>query len=636
MVTWEGTQRRFAIAAPWRTLLAYLIATAGTVAVFYGRLALGIEYSDRPLLILYFIPIVLGAYIGGLWPGLLSTALAALLTKYFLFPPFYSFRFDKELDLVQSVGFVVAGVLTSLFSEALHRSWRRAEENQRIQAKIAATAPGVIHAFRRRPDGTSVVPYVSPSIEAVFGISQKAWTSDVEPLFSRIHPDDAAVTRANIDESARTLTPWRATFRFRHPRKGEIWIVGNAIPEREADGGVVWFGFFQDITDMRQLDERLQQAQKAEAIGQLTGGVAHDFNNLLGVISGNLELLRDALATRPDLHELADSALTAVDRGAVLTRSLLAFARQQPLSPTAVNVNELVEELIPLLRRTLGETIRIDFAHAASHWICEVDPGQLQNAIINLAVNSRDAMPDGGALTIETANAALDHTYAAGQPELAPGDYVMLAVSDTGTGMAPEVVAKAFEPFFTTKGLAGGSGLGLSMVYGFAKQSRGHVNIYSEPGHGTTVKLYLPRRLGTGDLTRAPETTTQGSGHEKILIVEDDEAMRRLAGRLLRAMGYVTAEAATGAEALDLLERDPAIALILSDVVLPDGMKGPQLAAQAKSMRPDIKLIYMSGYTENAIAHHGRLDAGVTLLQKPFRRSELGAKVRAVLDAPPT
>jgi len=282
----------------------------------------------------------------------------------------------------------------------------------------------------------------------------------------------------------------------------------------------------------------------------------------------------------------------------------------------------------------LGETIRITFAQAAAGWVCEVDPGQLQNAVINLAVNSRDAMSDGGELTIETANAVLDQNYAAAHAELAPGEYVMLAVSDTGTGMAREIVARAFEPFFTTKGLAAGSGLGLSMVYGFVKQSRGHVNIYSESGHGTTVKLYLPRRLGTDDKVRVPDATAHTPGHEKILIVEDDEAMRRLAGRLLRAMGYATTEAGTVVEALQVLTRDREIALILSDVVLPDGMKGPQLAEQAKSIRPDVKLLYMSGYTDNAIAHHGRLDPGVKLLQKPFRRSELGAAVRAVLDAP--
>jgi signal transduction histidine kinase/ActR/RegA family two-component response regulator len=632
MVATDSTHRR--IAAPWRLPLAYLVATLGTVAVFYSRLAMGIPFNDRPLLIMYFIPIVLSAFVGGLWPCLVSTGSAAALTKYFLFPPFFSLHFDREIDLAEWIGLITAGMLASLLSELLHRSRRRAEESQRVQAHVAATVPGVIYAYRRKPDGTNAMPYVSPAVETVIGISARTWQSEASPLFSRIHPDDAAAARAGIAESARTMAPWRATFRIHHPRKGDIWIAGNSIPEREPDGSICWYGFFQDVTEIKRMDERLQQAQKAEALGQLTGGVAHDFNNLLGVVSGNLELLRDAVATRLELHDLADSALTAIDRGAMLTRSLLAFARQQPLSPTAVNVNNLVRDLIPLLQRTLGETIRITFAQAAAAWLCDVDPGQLQNAIINLAVNSRDAMPDGGELTIETANAVLDQNYAAAHAELAPGEYVMLAVSDTGTGMAPEIVARAFEPFFTTKGLAAGSGLGLSMVYGFVKQSRGHVNIYSEPGHGTTVKLYLPRRLGTDDKVRVPDAAAHVPGHEKILVVEDDEAMRRLAGRLLRAMGYAAVEAGTVVEALQVLARDREIALILSDVVLPDGMKGPQLAEQAKSIRPDVKLLYMSGYTDNAIAHHGRLDPGVKLLQKPFRRSELGAAVRAVLDAP--
>jgi PAS domain S-box-containing protein len=628
----ETKLQRAAVFRPWRVLFGYAVAVLGTVGVFYGRLALGVEYSDRPLMIMYFLPVIISAYIGGWGPGLLSTAIAAFLTKYFLVPPLYSFAFEHELDFVQFLILIATGTAASFFTEALHRAKWRAEEAQRVQTQIIATSPGVIYAYDRHADGTGSIVYVSPAVERVFGVTAQQWTADREPLFSRMHPDDLPRMRAAIAEAGRNLTAWQGTYRIRHPTKGEIWIEGHSIPERDAAGNVRWLGIYQDVTEMKRLDDRLRQAQKAEAIGQLTGGVAHDFNNLLGIISGNLELLRDAVKERPELHELADGALTAVDRGAALTRGLLAFARQQPLDPKPIDINKLVTDLVPLLRRTLGETIRINFVGAEEPWQCEADDSQLQNAIINLAVNSRDAMPEGGELTIETANVSLDANYAEAHTELIPGDYVMLAVSDTGIGMAPETVAKAFEPFFTTKGLAGGSGLGLSMVYGFAKQSHGHVNIYSELGHGTTVKLYLPCIRNPQALGPELAPVAPARGHEKILVVEDDDAMRRLTCRLLTALDYTPVEAASGPDALIVLGNNPDVALVLSDVVLPGGMRGPQLAERVKAVRPDIKFVYMSGYTDNAIVHHGRLDPGAKLLQKPFRRSALGDIIRGVLD----
>jgi PAS domain S-box-containing protein len=629
-----SNQRSAAIANPWRLFLAYAVAVVGTSILVLGRLALGMEAGDRPLLIIYFIPIIVSAYIGGLGPGLVATTIAAIAAPYFLLPPAVSLFAARPLDTAQWMVLIVTGVLTSLLSEALLRARRRAEENQKMQARIAATAPGVIYAYQRRPDGTGFFPFASPAIESLFGIKPKDWLGDASPLFSRIHPDDAASVRAGFAESARSLTPWRGTFRVRSPIKGEIWIEGNSIPERESDGSTVWFGLMQDVTELKRLDERLRQTQKMEAMGHLTGGVAHDFNNLLGVIMGNLELLDEAVKDRPELHALAASVLEAVDRGAVLTRSLLAFARQQPLHPTSVDVNRLIEDLLPLLRRTLGETIHINCVYEPSPWFCEADAGQLQNALINLAVNSRDAMPQGGELTIETSNVLLDAAYAATHSELVAGEYVMIAVSDTGSGMTQAVAAQAFDPFFTTKGLAGGSGLGLSMVYGFVKQSRGHVTIYSELDHGTTVKVYLPRREADRYATPPePSAAFLTLGHEKILVVEDDEAMQRLVCRLLQALGYATIETATGAKALDVLARDRDIALVLTDVVLPGGMKGPELIEQAKLLRPEIKYLFMSGYTDNAIVQHGTLDPGGKLLQKPFRRKELGEAIRTVLDA---
>jgi signal transduction histidine kinase/ActR/RegA family two-component response regulator len=396
----------------------------------------------------------------------------------------------------------------------------------------------------------------------------------------------------------------------------------------------------RDVTEIkaaeenqRRLSEQVQQLQKMQAVGQLTGGVAHDFNNLLCVISGNMELLDEALHDRPDLQRMLQATIRAADRGATLTHSLLAFSRKQPLEPRSVDVNGLIREMTELIRRTVPESIEIAFV-ASSVRRCDADPGQLQNALLNMVVNARDAMPGGGFLTIETADIDLDDEYAAGHAEVAPGEYVVLAVSDTGTGMPPEVVARAFEPFFTTKGLANGTGLGLSMVYGFVKQSLGHVKIYSEVGRGTTVRLYLPHSGRAADQATSTDVTTEvlGRGGETILVVEDDEDLRELTSGLVRSLGYEVRVAEDAQAALDLLNGTPRIMLLLTDVVLPGRMDGPHLAKEARRINPDLKVIYMSGYTENAIVHHGRLDPGVDLLQKPFRRRDVAAKVRAALD----
>jgi PAS domain S-box-containing protein len=391
----------------------------------------------------------------------------------------------------------------------------------------------------------------------------------------------------------------------------------------------------RDVSAIRATEQQLRQAQKMEAMGQLTGGIAHDFNNLLAVILGNLELIEEGLAERPQLRELARSAIDASERGATLTRNLLAFARRQPLSPVEVDLNRLVRDMVGMLVRALGETIEIEIVAGASLWKCEADPGQLQNALVNLAINARDAMPDGGKLTIETANSRLDDNYAAQNSEVSAGQYVTLIVSDTGTGMPPEVIERAFDPFFTTKSADRGSGLGLSMVYGFAKQSNGHVKIYSEPGHGTTVKLYLPRSYGTGASRPAdlePDLIRSGAG--TVLLVEDDQQVRALAVRLLRSLGYDVLEAATAAEAMQAIDSQSDIMLLLTDVILAGGTNGRELAERAVANRPGLKVVYMSGYSENAILHHGRLDPGVQLLQKPFRRKELAEKIRLVLELP--
>jgi CheY-like chemotaxis protein len=369
-----------------------------------------------------------------------------------------------------------------------------------------------------------------------------------------------------------------------------------------------------------------------EAVGQLTAGVAHDFNNMLAVTWGNAELLEDEIgADNPQLG----AVFRATKRGADLTQRLLAFSRKQVLNPKIVNANNLIADITGLLRRTLEEHIDIETVTGAGLWNCEVDPAQLENALVNLAINARDAMPDGGKLTIETANVRLDDDYAAAQAEVKPGQYVMLAVTDTGTGMAPEVRDHVFEPFFTTKAVGKGSGLGLSMIYGFVKQSGGHVTIYSEPGEGTTIKLYLPRSTETEAAERKAATDAVPAARgETVLVVEDDSDLRTLAVALLGNLGYQVLEAGTGAAALEQLGSTTRVNLLLTDVMLPGGMNGRELAAEAGRRAPGLQVLYMSGYTENAIVHHGRLDADAELLPKPFRRADLARAVRRALDRP--
>ncbi|HEY4342819.1 MAG TPA: PAS domain S-box protein [Parvibaculum sp.] len=394
------------------------------------------------------------------------------------------------------------------------------------------------------------------------------------------------------------------------------------------------FAFMRDLTEQKEMEARLRQSQRLEAIGQLTGGVAHDFNNLLTVILGNAEALADRLNDDQRSRLLAEMTRTAAERGADLTNRLLAFARRQPLEPQACNVNKLVARMDGLIRRMLDEDIEIEVVRGAGLWTAMVDPSQLEAAILNLSVNARDAMPSGGRLTIETANAHIDESYAEQHVEVSAGQYVLLSVSDNGTGMPPEVATRAFEPFFTTKAVGKGSGLGLSMVYGFVKQSGGHVKIYSEAGQGTNVKIYLPR--GEAEAAEAPDRRRAADdqrGNELILLVEDNDLVRSYVDGQLKSLGYRVIAVDNGPEALEVIRGGEAIDLLFTDVVMPGGLNGRQLAEEARKLMPALKVLFTSGYTENAIVHHGRLDRGVHLLSKPYRRSELAAKVRLVLGA---
>ncbi|HZL30567.1 MAG TPA: ATP-binding protein [Pseudolabrys sp.] len=393
----------------------------------------------------------------------------------------------------------------------------------------------------------------------------------------------------------------------------------------------------------KQAEAQLRQAQKMEAVGQLTGGVAHDFNNLLTIIQGGLEMIgrqAEALTGAPAarITRGKDMALEAVRRASRLTERLLAFARQQPLEPKVIDANKLVAGICELLRRTLGETIALETVLAGGLWATHVDPNQLENAVLNLVVNARDAMANGGKVTIETANSHLDSAYIGKLAEpVKAGQYVMVSVSDSGAGMDRATAERAFEPFFTTKGIGKGTGLGLSQVYGFVRQSAGHVAIYSEAGEGTTVKIYLPRYHGIEEVAVEFERAVGAAaalGSETILVVEDEEALRLYTVEILSELGYGVLAAAAGAVALEIIERRDDIDLLFTDIVMPGGMNGRQLAEEARRLRPRLKVLYTTGYTANAIVHHGRVDPDVELITKPFSFKSLGQKIRALLDAP--
>ena len=398
------------------------------------------------------------------------------------------------------------------------------------------------------------------------------------------------------------------------------------------DGGSVTT--LLDRTELRQTEEALRQAQKLEALGQMTGGIAHDFNNLLTVIIGATHLLQRAVAKDAQALQRIDMVTVAAERGARLIQQLLAFARRQPLEPEIVNLGHLMTEVLPMVRRAVGEKVSVEYVTSGGLWNTTIDATQFQTAVLNLAINGRDAMPDGGKLTIEVANAALDDAYAASHPEVELGQYVMFAITDTGKGMDAATSMRALDPFFTTKPVGEGTGLGLPQVYGFVKQTGGHLKIYSEVDEGTTIKLYLPRELGDVFSQPRQAAALALAGTETVLLVDDDEIVRATVASMLESLGYEVLTASSGVEALSILENGTAIALLFTDVVMPGPISGRKLAERAVEINPAIKILFTSGYTENSIVHHSRLDTGVEFLSKPFDRERLAVKVRRVLDGP--
>jgi PAS domain S-box-containing protein len=446
------------------------------------------------------------------------------------------------------------------------------------------------------------------------------FVSDEEPplVFPRTWQSDAPVEQ-------------RIETRLRRA-DGSVFPAELAYGETWPDGRQMLVLYIRDLTEQKATEEQLRQAQKMEAVGQLTGGLAHDFNNLLAIILGNLDLLAERLDAALN-EKFLRPAIAAAERGSQLTQRLLAFGRRQSLQPAVVNVNDLVRGMTEMVRRTMGETIAIRAKLAEDVWPTRVDPGQLENALINLALNARDAMPAGGGLTIETGNVFLDEDYAQAHPEAEPGPYVRLAVADTGSGMSAEVAARAFEPFFTTKEVGRGSGLGLSMVYGFIKQSGGHVRLHSELGHGTAVILYLPKSEAREEPDRRDAFDLPRSAGERILVVEDDPDLLEATVGMLEDLGYRTLTARDGAEALEQAEAHPDFNLLFTDLVLPGALNGADVARALRGRRPRLPVVYMSGYAETVLAGQEN-DDGIPLLRKPFRQAELARLLSDALKTP--
>ena len=492
-----------------------------------------------------------------------------------------------------------------------------------------------------------------------------------------VHRDDRGIPEKAWSAAVTNQQPYAAEYRFRSHAGEFRSFMCRATPVRDAAGHIrQWVGTCSDVQDAinarraaETLNEELEakvktrtaelqsalatlqsevverekaeaqvrQMQKIESIGQLTGGIAHDFNNMLAVVLGSLEIVKRRIGSDPDRALIAiENAEEGARRAAELTARLLAFSRQQPLAPEPVDANKLVSGMSTLLRSTIGEQIEIETVLAGGLWKTYIDPPQLENAILNLCVNARDAMPDGGKLTIETHNCHLDENYAVNNPDVQAGQFVLVCVSDTGTGMPPAVIERAFDPFYTTKDVGKGTGLGLSQVYGFVKQSGGHIKIYSEDGNGTTIKLYLPRYFGAGKVG-APTAVNDGKNlpraksGEVVLVVEDEDRVREVSTEQLRDLGYTILDASNGARALQLLTENERVDLIFTDIVMPE-MNGRALADEALKLRADLKILYTTGYTRNAVVHNGVLDHGTEFIAKPYTGSALASKVRSVLD----
>jgi PAS domain S-box-containing protein len=520
-------------------------------------------------------------------------------------------------------------VLAALHWEDARREQGRAEQEMRLsEVRYRRLFESAKDGILILDAATGKIFDVNPYMVTLLGYTRDEYVG--KSLWEIGAFRDAAANRAAFAE----LQTWQyiryddLPLQAKDGRSTEVEFVSNVYVDGEKK--VIQCNI-RDITERRVMESKLFQAQKLESLGTLTGGLAHDFNNILGVIIGNLDLARPKLSGLAEVDELIGEALTAAVSGAELTRRLLAFARHQPLLPERIEINAVVEGMAKLFKRTLGEDIEVSLALDSQVWPVVADPAQLEASLANLATNARDAMPNGGRLTITTRNSHLDADYAASHPEVTAGDYAVIEISDDGVGIPPELIGRIFEPFFTTKHRANGTGLGLSMVFGFMKQSAGHINVYSEPGRGTTVRLYLPRAdTGVVAEARPPPAPPALGGGETVLVVEDNAAMRRVAVRQLNGLGYRVLEAGTAAAALALFATE-AIDLLFTDVVMPGGMTGFELARAASALAPALKVLVTSGFPEMKL--DGQAGGGMRLLSKPYRKDELARALRETLDA---
>jgi PAS domain S-box-containing protein len=619
--------RNLAVPPARAPILRYGVALLSAVLALIPTLLLTDAAESR--LVVFAVAVMVSAWYGGWKPGLAATTFALTVSAYYSLSG-QPTPAEYRRAVAQLILFVSVALLICWFNAALRATQESLDRSESNFRSLVMNAPYGIC----RCNALGIILDANPALVAMFGYSSAA------ELVGR----HLGSLYADAQQWFQTADYFHAGKEFSSlttecVRKDGASIVARVTGRAIVNGktGSSYEIFMEDVTETRTLEQQLRQAQKMEAVGRLAGGIAHDFNNLLMVISGYSEFLLERLGPDPRLRGPAQEISNATQRATSLTRQLLAFSRKQMLAPKVLDLNEVVTENLKMLTRMIGEDIDLVMVPSSALGAVRADPGQIDQVIMNLAVNARDAMPDGGRLTIETANVSLDESFARTHAPLAPGEYVMLAISDTGVGMDVDTQSRMFEPFFTTKG-AKGTGLGLSTVYGIVKQSGGYIFVESQPHHGTTFRAYFPRV----DAREEPATTPYPlglprpeRGQETILLVEDEVNLRRLARQYLETQGYKILEAEDGAAALQIVSgHQGAIDLLLTDVIMP-GMNGRQLARQVAAQLPDVRVLYMSGYAENAIAHNGMLDAGINLLQKPFSLPALKDKVREVLDSEP-
>ena len=564
---------------------------------------------------------------------------------------------ERFLDFVYQPIRDASGAVSGIFVQGhdvtqLREAQETAKENEKRFRTLAQSLPNQV--WTALPNGQ--IEWCNDEVYRYSGLASLHF--DATTRSTMIHPDEAEAVSRNWQHSLRSGQPFEMDIRLRHHDGTFRWFISRAAPIMNSEGDIIlWVATNTDIEtqkkteshleylaeslgqtveartqELERTQEVLRQSQKMEAIGNLAGGIAHDFNNLLQVITGNLQLLNRDVSGNDVAERRVAGALAGAARGARLASQLLPFGRRQPLEPKVINLSRLIREMDHLLRRSLGEAIEIDTIVSGGLWKTLVDPSNVENALLNLAINARDAMDGQGKLTIELGNAFLDDEYARNAIDVSPGQYVMLAVTDTGSGMTPDILEKVFDPFFTTKPDGKGTGLGLSMVYGFVKQSEGHIKIYSEAGSGTTVRIYLPRAMEAEDVLADNITGPVTGGSETVLVVEDEEAVRDVTVSLLTELGYKVLKAKDADSGLAIIESGAPIDLLFTDVVMPGRLKSRDLARKAKERLPTLGVLFTSGYTENSIVHGGRLDPGVNLLSKPYTREALARKIRQVLE----